>query len=369
MNKKNLLCVVKNMTAGVLATGLIVAGILVLPKQADAAVVEDKVIYEEGYDIKKYWDAENPKAPVKEGYVFGGWYSEKEENAYLTYENAKSAETAYAKFVPAQVLSVKAQNMADTTADTPTTYVRVISSLDSKNYSKVGFDIYLANSVKLYKNNDTQAKEPLETDKIYDGVLVGKNKQEKRAVEIFGGVSKYVSVWQLTGIANAHFQKIIYVRPYWITPDGTKVLGLAKYVHIEDEYKGYVCVPVNVSRTEGIAAGSVTMNCRDLTLTQNEGKVYLGEAEVLFEPGRIFTNMRFNGKGETIKMVGYESKVATDNNSDETIFANIRFKESELTQKVNFDMTLTKFCNWAEELVDNMKVWDIKYEVKTTTNK
>lgn len=356
MNKKNLLSFVKKLTAGVLATGMISAGILVVPKQADAAIVEDKVIYEEGYDIKTYWNAENPKAPVKAGYVFGGWYSAKEENAFLTKEQAAQATTAYAKFVPAQVLSVKAQNMADTTADTPTTYVRVISSLDSKNYSKVGFDIYLANSVKLYKNNDTQAKEPLETDKIYDGILVGKNKQEKRAVEIFGGVSKYVSVWQLTGIANAHFQKIIYVRPYWITMDGTKVEGLAKYVHIEDDYNNYISVPVNLLNKDvaaQVAAGAVNVTYGDATLTLKE-----------VEAGRMLPEMAAIQSANTIKMVG-NALTPGEYNGNETLYANIRFKKP--SADVEFEMEIGQFCTWGEDDVANMdktEKWDVKYDAQ-----
>ena len=352
MNKKNLLCFVKRLTAGILTTGMIVGGIVVAPKQADAATVEDKVIYEEGYDITKYWDAEKSKAPVKAGYVFGGWYSAKEENAYLTYEDAKNAETAYAKFVPAQVLSVKAQNM-EGTGETVTdkTHVRIISSLDSKNYTKVGFDIYLANSVKLVKDDDYTKNEPLETDKIYDGILVGKNKQEKRASEIFGGASKYVSVWQLENIDSAHWGKIIYVRPYWITKDGTKVEGLAKYVHIEDEYEGYISVPVNLLDEEKVAAGIVEM-AYDKALEYVE-----------VEEGRVLPDMTcfHNADTKTVKMVGNAPNTGKYI-SGETLFANVRFKKP--AEDTNFEMTPVQFCNWKEETVEIDKVWDVKYDAQ-----
>ena len=359
MNKKNLLCFVKKLTAGVMATGMIVAGILVIPKQADAAVVEDKVIYEEGYDIKIYWDAENPKAPVKAGYVFGGWYSEKEENAYLTYDEAKEAETAYAKFVPAQVLSVKAQNMEGTGKTvTDKTHVRIISSLDSKNYARVGFDIYLANSKKLVKNDDYEKNEPLETDKIYDGILVGtgENKQEKHATAIFGGVSKYVSVWQLNNIAKAHWEKIIYVRPYWITKDGTKVEGLAKYVHIEDDYNNYISVPVNLLNKDvaaQVAAGAVNVTYGNTTLTLKE-----------VEAGRMLPEMNATQSGNTIKMVG-NAITPGQYNSNETLYANIRFKKPSVD--VDFEMEIGQFCTWGEDDVadmDKTEKWDVKYDAQ-----
>lgn len=395
MNKKNVMSFVKKLTAGVLAVGMVVVGVAVAPKQAEAEgtiTIPDKVDYVRYDNAQTYWNAEPKTAPMKDGYVFGGWFkniteeSEKTERTEIFDDNGTTVYyepltevtgSAYAKFVPAQVLSVKAQNgvdegknpitqASDISEDNPM-WMRVMTSQDSKNYKKIGFDIYLAN--KTQPTNSADGTKILETDKVFSGLYEGDNTEPTPASAIFCSASNYVCVWKLNKIDTAsNAEKIIYVRPYWYTMDGTKVNGLAKYVHIEDEYEGYVSVPVNVSRTDGIAAGSVTMNCSGLTLTQTDGKVYLNEQEVLFEAGRVFDNMRFNGNGETIKMLGYESDVATDNSSDETIYANIRFKESVLTEDVNFDMTLTKFCNWAEELVEGMKVWDIAYEVKATIN-
>lgn len=343
MNKKRIF--------GILAVGMLVAEIAMLPKQAEAVAVAHTVIYDnENYKIEDYWNADSSKskAPVKEGYVFGGWYKEKSESQYMTADEAATAvtkgTTAYAKFVPAQVLSVKAQNLAGTTETTETTYVRVISSLDSKNYQKVGFDIWLANQVQLFKDDETQT--PLETDKIYDGLLVGKEK--RHATEIFGGVSKYVSVWQLTGIDNCHFGKIIYVRPYWITMDGTKVEGLAKYVHIEDEYKGYISVPVNLLEKQEVAAGAISMTYdTDATFVE-------------FEEGRMLPNMNYyhNEATNTIRMVGNLTAV-DEYEAGESIYANIRFKKPSAA--TNFVMLQPQFCDWEEEPVTIEKVWDIKY--------
>ena len=110
----------------------------ILSLSGNAAVAEDKVIYEEVGSIANYWKADNKTAPVKAGYVFGGWFKTSTANAvgaeaYVNggatsyYAPLKSTElntdedadcdytgTAYAKFVPAQVLSVKAQNSAAT---------------------------------------------------------------------------------------------------------------------------------------------------------------------------------------------------------------------------------------------------------------
>ena len=165
----------------VLTASMLMTSVLLVPEKASAAVVDDKVIYVNdnvNYDINQYWnalDAER-KTPVKAGYVFGGWFKSVNEGAegaevYVEgdsttyYAPLEVAElntdsdndcdytgTAYAKFVPAQVLSVKAQNQADTVATTPSTNVRILSSTDSDNYAKVGFDIWVNNKKQILKN-------------------------------------------------------------------------------------------------------------------------------------------------------------------------------------------------------------------------
>lgn len=369
MNKKKVFGFTKKFTAGILTVGMMLTGVALIPVCADAAVVEDVVIYDKkNYDINEYWDADSTKAkaPVKEGYVFGGWYYAPEENAYLTKAAIDKDSDGmidymgevYAKFVPAQVLSVKAQNKAGTgNTVTDTTHARIISSLDSKNYERVGFDIWLANSVKLTKNDKTA----LETTRIYDGLLVGN--EERHATTIFGGVSKYVSVWQLINIHATHWGKIIYVRPYWYTMDGTKVEGLAKYVHIEDQYKEYISVPVNLSSAEQIAAGTVNM-MYDTALE------LAGTEMVSFEAGRLLPEMAFyhDTTNHIIKMVGNAATVGAYN-SEESIYANIRFKKP--SADTNFSMRLVQFCDWSKKEVpqEKVKVWDINYDAKETFNK
>ena len=322
------------------------------------------IFYTNEFNIKEYWNADSSKAkaPTIENCVFGGWY-QKVDNTYepLTEEQAATVETAYAKFVPAYVLSVKAQNMYGTTESTENTSVRIITSVDSKQYKAIGFEVYIANKNQLFKNDNN---DPLETTRVYDGIMV--NDQPREAEDIFGAASDYVGVWELTDIAKAHYGKIIYVRPYWITKDGTTVKGLAKYVHIEDQYKGYISVPVNVARTEDAAAGAVNLSYdyAGLELAKDDS------GNVLFENGRIFPNMAFNADttSKTIKMVGNELKVGTYSNSEETIYANIRFKKPTTEATLKFDMSLVTFCNWNEEVLKNgteVKVWDIAYEVKT----
>ena len=374
MKKKEVVSIVKKLTASVLAVGMIVTGIVVYPTQADAAVVADEVIYiqsddEQTYEIKDYWNADEEKrtAPVKEGYVFGGWFETADESRPLTEEALKVEvpDSAYAKFVPAQVLSVKAQNEDGVTEQTIAAmreknnkneaipdedkfYVRVMSSLDSENYTKVGFDIYLNNTKKL---------ENTETEKIYTGVMV-KGKPQY-AQDIYGGASRYLMTWRLTEIDWADNVKlIIYVRPYWVTTDGTTVKGLGKYVHIEDEYLEYINVPVNLLGGEQVAAGAI-----DVTYDAPE-QLQL----VAFEKGRMFEKMNYIHTGNTVKMVGNTNKqMGTYDDKGETIYANLRFEKPASNTVFSILNEANKFCDWDENFVDVKKVWDTKY-VQTTTN-
>lgn len=393
---KNITSNIKKLTAGVLAVGMVVAGIVIVPTRAKAAVADDVVIYDESYSIAEYWD-NGKKAPVKEGYVFGGWFTETADETADNKENLTSANgtttktcvpltaadidkdkndkvdvdapTALAKFVPAKVLSVKAQNgvhpssgfqkLDETTANQIDTdhpvWIRVVSSLDSANYQNWGFDIYLANKTKVEKTGGGDCV----TTKKYDGLLQGdasNTTTERSAEDIFGAPSDYVFVWQLSKINHkSNVSKIIYVRPYWHTMDGTKVLGLAKYVHMEDQYKNYISVPVNLLGGEQVAAGS-------LNLTYNNQTLKL----VGFEAGRILPKMNYSKIGTTIQMIGYTDTKANEYHSDETIYANLRFEKP--TADTSFKVTgESQFCDWSEAFVNVKKVWDIKY-VQETTN-
>lgn len=379
MKKKEVFGSMKKWTVGLLILGMFVEGIFVTPKQAEAvAEVKETVIYTPytKEQIQSCWSTTTKTAPVEEGYVFGGWFQEADEAtkgaeksadekyyAPLTESDLTKAipERAYAKFVPAQVLSIKAQNQANVEETSQKTHVRIISSADSTNYKKFGFEIYRANTKPLLNENN----EPiLETTYLYTGLKEGDN--VKTVAEVFGGESEYLFVWQMNNVGNSNFKKIIYARPYWVTKDGTTVRGLAKYVHIEDEYEGYISVPVNINRTKDVAAGTVNMSYsgyNGLEIAKDDSN------NLLFEKGRIFPEMEFyhDKANSTIKMVGIEEEYDTYKNKEETIYANMRFKKPTTDATLEFDMNLGMFCDWAKTTLTNgteVKAWDIKYEIK-----
>lgn len=356
MRRKSVSTFVKKMTAGALAVAMVVAGFVIIPKTAEAAYTYGDAVKYKKYENTVFKDLYNDKAaPIEDGYVFGGWYSEKETDVYTPLTESEAGVTegeVYAKFVPAYVLSVKAQNKYGTGADTEKTNARILSSVDSKDYLKVGFDLYLANRIPMNH----------EITKVYGNIKVGENGVPYTPENVFGTASKYFSIWRLEEIEKSNYGKIMYVRPYWVTMDGTKVYGLAKYVHIEDGYLSLISVPINLMSDEKLAAGVVEMNY------DNGAGLKFHD----FEEGRVFEEMAFNpDTAGKVKMVGNKDSVG-NYASGECLYGNIRFEMSD-TLKSNlydsnnersnwfyFTFTGKDFSNWDED-TQNVRVWDLQY--------
>jgi len=373
-------------TAAFFLAILLVLGLAIEPTTADAAEegYKDEVVFEDKTsDFKTMWkDDGTGTAPIKEGYVFGGWYIDNEDgmkealsvDGARNLANGNSSEVVYAKYVPSYVLSVKVQHEENTSfSDKQNASVRIISSIDSKNYKKVGFDVYINNNPnnKLQHDSDgdgTRDSE-LETTTVYTGLIVKNEEKPRMPQTIFGKESEYISVWKLTGTPDQYDAKIIKVTPYWITMDGTKVLGLSKFVHIEDGYKGYVNIPINLTTGEEIAAGQLQMKYDPAILKlaeSSEGVVY--DKAVEFDGVFKASEMAYHDDGNgTITFVGNAETVNTLKNADD-IFANIRFQivdtskypdtksESFLTFQVDDEC----FCDWDEKDV-NVNAWDIQH--------
>ena len=346
------------------AVAIIVSGIAIAPAEAKATDtgIYTEIVYDNSYEISAYWTTETKTAPAKPGYVFGGWYT-KLSDTYIALEEAmitvgadgkaSVSETVYAKFVPAQVLSVKAQNASGTKAnDGNAASVRVISAVDSTAYQNVGFTVLINNKNKLL----TETGGELESAQVYTSIKV-EGDSSYDAEDIFGAPAEYLNVWRLDGIADQHDAKIINVTPYWTTLDGTKVEGLCKYIHIEDGYKGYISVPVNVNATEGVAAGTVTITYPEgLTLIEDKVEFagILPEASI------------YDDKNGTITIVGNAVEPA-EYHTGKTIFVNLRFTADSSTYSgagqgtfLPFTVNGEEFYNWGEDVV-SIDVWNVQY--------
>ncbi len=330
-----------------------------LKNPADAE--DDGGVTYESLSMSSYWSTDKKTAPTKVGYVFGGWFT-KSGNTYTALKAAEittgndgkaNVSDTYAKFVPAQVLSVKAQNASGTAAnDSKAASVRVISALDSTDYQKVGFKVLVNNK------NDLGT---LETTQIYNGLQVdGDSSSPYSASDIFGAPAAYLSVWRLDNIADKNDAKILNVTPYWITMDGTKVEGLTKYVHVEDGYMGYISVPVNLCDVKAIAAGKVEIKYpAGLTLVKDKVEfdgVFKGAESAFYDDGNGI--VRVAGNAETVN----KAKTA------DGIFVNLRFKANSTSVYpgagkgtfLTFGVTGEDFCDWSKNTI-SIDAWDVQY--------
>lgn len=375
----------RKIIVAILLASMVVSGLTINPTTADAAEegYKDEVVFvDKTSDFKLMWKEDGTgTSPMQEGYVFGGWYVDGTNGKQaLTAEEAKDkisdtslSEGVYAKFVPAYVLSVKTQHEEGTAAgDAKAASVRIISSIDSTNYQKVGFDVLINNKNKLYHcaDGDNVFDDELETTKVYEGLIVGTDTGNPRYPKtIFGTQSEYLSVWKLSGVADLYDAKIIKVTPYWITMDGTKVMGLSKFVHVEDSYKGYINIPINLTTGEAIAAGQLQMKYDPSVLKLAEsssGVVYENAVEFdgVFKASEMAYHDDRNG---TITFVGNAETVNTLKNADD-IFANIRFQivdkskypDTKNENFLTFQVDGEYFCDWDEKDV-KVNAWDIQH--------
>lgn len=345
--------------AGLMAAVMVLLGISVTPAVAEAEA-PTTVYYAtvQEFAIAEYWNAENPVAPVKDGYVFSGWYAPGENNTYTPIKQEDIEEkgvdtylTAVAKFVPSYVLSVKMQINSTTQTGNGTlpftretdsvkyTNMRLLSAVDSVRYQNVGFDIVLDKTGKELDLNYTQVYRELGAD-------TGAGKTKLVASELFGSPATHFIAAELSNIVEKNLTKIIYVTPYWTTIDGTKVEGASKYIRVMDGYDNhrFISIPVNVLTNVDAAAGMVEMRY-DSTKVTVQG----------WEPGVLYTEMKANtATAGTINFVGNGADVDGTYMTGEDIYANVWFQvtgsETIPTNSLEFTMEKESFCNWNEVL-------------------
>lgn len=372
----------KSITSLMLAIVLVVAGVCIVPTSSNAA--DDRYVEEiEGIRYVRYKEYSNENYPpfgiepgrlggaeeysgVNDdyGYLFGGWYV-KRDGLYTPLQakgDARNGEEIYAKYVPANVLSVKCQNAAETTENSSktSTDVKFISSVDSLNYRSIGFEFYrISIDGQHYKVSTIGTDGNQETKWTYDYLLLyGQNIADGYTKyypkDVFGGGAKYFTTWQINGIGKVNYGKIIGVRPYWVTMDGVKVYGLSRYMHVEDGYLNYINVPVNLHNTKDVAAGILKF------------KYDTSKYELLnIECGRMFEELTTMERTKgTIECVANASK-AEDRRSN-TLYVNFRLRpKSTLNSGINiaeFNVFDESFANYNEDEYDGTTydVWKIQ---------
>ena len=340
-----------------MAALMIVVGVAVVPNTASAdntSNIPTTVVYDNEYKIADYWG--NKVAPTKDGYIFGGWYEKESNDKYraitedaLTADGVEAYDDAYAKFVPAYVLSVRMQLAKNTeTANGEginKTYLRVLSGVDSLNYKEVGF--------KVWFNKKSNTEQVAVLSNVYKNIenLDG----NINATAVFGEPATHFSVLKIDNIIDKNFEKVIYVTPFWKTMDGTIVEGQAKYVRVMDGYEKnhYISVPVNLIEGSDVAAGRLQMKYDQTKLE------YVG-----FDAGVLLPEMVVNANQTTgnISFVANGTETGVNVNPAEHVYANVWFKKvTNETSHLKFDIKNLEFCNWDEAIINNVKAWDIKY--------
>lgn len=318
-----------------------------------AVAVKESVKYVPNADLKESERIEQTfgkSAPTMDGYLFGGWYQEKNgvKAPIKTEEQKNAAQTIYAKFVPAHVMSIKVQNYhgtANTDNQTGVTRARIVSGVDSLGYEQVGFEVWIGNTyIGKYETKDVYSR------------LIVKNADGSttpyEAKKLFGDAASKFMVMTLSNIAESLWSYDIYVRPYWKTFDGVTVTGLAKYVYVQDGIDGWISVPINLHTGDDVAAGMVSV-------TVPEGLEFQEcRAGVLFE------EMNAAANGNVVNCVG-NVKTLADVSADD-MYITLRFKVTDNTYKVgngrflDFTMKQMEFCDVEEKFVP-MKILDVRY--------
>lgn len=174
-------------------------------------------------------------------YVFAGWYT----SAGCLFEDAirnKADVTSdcYAKFIPSEILSVKAQVSTQKIASGEKAgnwVMRFVSSVDGLNYSKAGFEI-------LYDDNGVPRQKSSSSDTVYEKIQSTEVENTYHfSPRVISLDSEYFVTAKLA-VADADVAEDYTVRAYVETLDGTKVYGPSRTVCVND---GFNSATVNVS--------------------------------------------------------------------------------------------------------------------------
>lgn len=178
-------------------------------------------------DMSDYQEEDSGEkvAPVASGKVFAGWY--KDAACETAVSPGETLENAYAKFVSEDVLKVGFQIPVGASSEDVSTDLRMLSSVDCLDYQTVGFVVKIDDGREPIVTKSTTVYENVVASE--GGAAVATNPEK-----VFHASSEYFFVHNLIHIPNSLFGTGITVVPYWVTHDGTEVLGGARIVVLND---------------------------------------------------------------------------------------------------------------------------------------
>lgn len=339
----------KNFIAGFIAVALLVLGVCFCATDSGLVMASDSKVKTEdgGYAVKTYSATDFAKfrgdkytypkltAADRSDYqewLFAGWFTDETCKTSVGSE-AKTAEgNVYAKFVDADLSYIKCQVTPETDVDSEQAHMRVISTVDSKYYSGTGFYI-------TYKGHEPRR---CATDNVYRRLSATDDGMECAYSPIaFNEHAEYLFALRLTDIGNTNFDEAFYIQSYWVTLDGTEVLGMSRYARIEDSYEKIVNVPVRLYASDvEVTSGSVSVS-----YDANQFSLYTTDE---------YPNGYDGGKGFTVTSVntGTNGKITVtgtaDNGVAEGLFVNLRLqlkKDATLQSNTTFVVDEETFVN------------------------
>ena len=173
-------------------------------------------------DIAAYRSSDGYTAPEKSGYVFAGWFADTELTVPVSRD--QTAGWAYAKFVDSDTLTLKFQTTYGTSAESASTDLRLLTSVDSLQLSAVYFDVTVGGATRRISSST-----------VYEQINAGGTLISAPSA-VFGADSVYFVTYTLLGVPRALFETDITAVPGWETLDGTPVTGTARTFQIIETY-------------------------------------------------------------------------------------------------------------------------------------
>lgn len=279
-------------------------------------------------DAKEYIGDKAPTCEY-EGFLFSGWYADAEckNTPIASDEDANNYEKVYALFVSEEVLGVKGQlitHLTNTDAtDDETGTIRFVTSVDSKWYREVGFNVSYDLDGDGQSETVTRSSNKAYEKLLYIDTTTGETMDYYPDKE-FSPISKYFKACTVMNLPENYYDMDFTVEPFWITPDGLTVKatpqikrvndGIAVHYEAKDDTTYYPVLEnaVNVANTaskdstitvfkDAEVESSMTVST-NVTIQNRVGRnitVYRGT-------GLAATNMITVAQGATLKIAGVE---------------------------------------------------------------
>lgn len=189
-------------------------------------------------DATEYIGDKEPTCKI-EGYLFSGWYADAAcKNTPITSDaEAAKYENVYALFVSEDVLGVRGQlitHLTNTDAtDDETGTIRFVTSVDSKWYKEVGFNVSYDLDGDGESEIVTRASNKAYEKLLYIDTTTGETMDYYPDKE-FSSISKYFKACTVKSLPENYYDMDFEVEPFWITPDGITVKAEPQIKRVND---------------------------------------------------------------------------------------------------------------------------------------